>query len=209
MIQIKNLTKQYKAGKPIFSDYSNQFEGGTGVGVVGPNGSGKTTFLRIISVNSFPTSGKVLFNDSDVHEKPSDFLKHVGLVHDEENLPIHLTAVELLEWVIRSRNRWSDKSEKEINDLFDSLSLTIDDRNEQIGTYSTGMKKKVQIAAAFILKPKVFIMDEPLRGLDTSSREVVIKLVETAKINGALVFMSSHTMESLSELFDEMIEFPL
>lgn len=209
MIEIKNLTKQYKAGKPIFTDYSNKFNSGLGVGIVGPNGSGKTTFLRILSVNSFPTSGHVLFNGNDVHEKPDHFLKHVGLVHDEENLPIHLTAVELLEWVIRSRNLWDENSLQKINDLFDSLALNSDDRNEQIGTYSTGMKKKVQIAAAFILKPDVYIMDEPLRGLDTTSRDVVINLVKDAKQNGALVFMSSHTMDSLGELFDEMIEFPL
>jgi ABC-type multidrug transport system ATPase subunit len=207
MLEIQNLTKQYKAGKPIFSNYSNRFEFGKGVGIVGPNGSGKTTFLRILSVNSFPTSGSVLFDGLDIHKYPGRYLENVGLVHDEESLPLHLTAVELLEWILRSRKRWNNDSEKDINDIFDKLSL--DDRHEQIGTYSTGMKKKSQIAAAFILMPKILIMDEPMRGLDKSTRVVVNDFIVNAKKSGTLLLMSSHSMESVEDLFDEMIEFPL
>ncbi|TVR28365.1 MAG: ABC transporter ATP-binding protein [Balneolaceae bacterium] len=207
MLEIKNLTKQYKPGKPIFTDYSNRFDAGKCVGVFGPNGSGKTTFLRILSVNSYPTNGTVLFEGIDIHENPGKFLESVGLVHDEETLPQHLTAVEMLEWILRSRKLWSDSSVDEIDNIFDNLALV--ERNEQIGTYSTGMKKKTQIAAAFILKPKILIMDEPLRGLDQATRKVVSEMIARAKKENRLILMSSHSIEFSSELFDEMIEFPL
>lgn len=207
MLEIKSLSKQYKAGKPIFSDYSNRFIPGHCIGVFGPNGSGKTTFLRILSVNSYPTSGSVWFNDVNIHESPGVFLKYVGLVHDEETLPKHLTAAEMLEWILRSRKLWTEKSPGLIDEIFNKLALT--ELNDQIGTYSTGMKKKTQIAAAFVLEPKILIMDEPLRGLDQATRKIVAELILDAKKRDTLILMSSHSVEFKSELFDEMIEFPL
>ncbi|MDZ7719042.1 MAG: ABC transporter ATP-binding protein [Balneolaceae bacterium] len=207
MLELKNLTKQYKPGQPIFSDISRTFSKSKIVGLIGPNGSGKTTFLRILSVNSFPTSGEVLFGRLNIHDSPHQYLQHVGLVHDEESLPKHLSARELLEWVMRSRSIWDDDSEDKINQIFDKLALV--ERNEPIGTFSTGMKKKTQIAAAFIVEPKLMILDEPLRGLDASTREIVFDLLGDAKQNDKLVLMSSHSMGSDPDFFDEIIEFPL
>ncbi|HMB97181.1 MAG TPA: ABC transporter ATP-binding protein [Balneolaceae bacterium] len=207
MIEIKNLTKQYKSGHPIFADFTKSVRQGRAVGVVGPNGSGKTTFLRILSVNSFPTEGSVNYKNIDIHKQPAEYLKYVGLVHDEETLPDHLTASELLEWVLRNRNLWDASSNKKIEDVFDQLSL--DARNEQIGTFSTGMKKKTQIAAALISNPELLIMDEPLRGLDKETRVVVMDLLKDVKSKNTTIFMSSHYVNEENELFDEMIQFPL
>ena len=208
MIELNNITKQFKAGKTIFSSVNTTFRKGEFIGLTGPNGSGKTTFLRLLSVNSFPTSGHITYKNMNIHENPQAYLKDVGLVHDQESLPVHLSAVELLEWVLRSRNLWSELSEKEINDIFDKLSL-LDDRNEQIGTYSTGMKKKTQVAAAFITRPKVLILDEPLRGLDSSTRGQVEKMLVEAKSGGALILMASHTADINAEFVDRTLEFPL
>lgn len=207
MLEINDLTKQYKPGKPIFIGISKQFEAGRRIGLIGPNGSGKTTFLRILSVNSFPTSGEVLFNGLNIHQSPHQYLKNVGLVHDEESLPKHLSASELLQWILRSRSLWNDDSPHQINNILDTLSLV--EREEPIGTYSTGMKKKTQIAAAFIIKPKVLILDEPLRGLDASTRETVFDLLDDARQQNTLILMASHSMGTAPDIFDEIVEFPL
>lgn len=207
MLELKNLTKQYKPGRPIFSGISRQFSKSNIIGLIGPNGSGKTTFLRILSVNSFPSSGEVLYNGMNIHESPHQYLKHVGLVHDEESLPKHLSASELLEWVMRSRSIWNEESEEKINQILDKLALV--ERDEPIGTYSTGMKKKTQIAAAFIVDPKLMVLDEPLRGLDASTREIVFDLLAETKQQDTLILMSSHSMGSNPDFFDEIIEFPL
>src|SRR5690625_1667223 len=91
MFVIENLTKQYRAGRPIFQNLHFQFEPAQGVGIIGPNGSGKTTFLRLLSITSFPTAGKISWNGSDIHKNPRTYLNNVGLVHDEEGLPGHLS----------------------------------------------------------------------------------------------------------------------
>lgn len=207
MLEINDLTKQYKPGKPIFTGISKQFESGKRIGFIGPNGSGKTTFLRILSVNSFPTSGEVLFDGLNIHQSPHQYLKNVGLVHDEESLPKHLSASELLQWILRSRSLWNNDSPNQINNILDTLSLV--EREEPIGTYSTGMKKKTQIAAAFIVKPKVLILDEPLRGLDVSTREIVFDLLDEARNQNTLILMASHSMGTAPDFFDKIVEFPL
>lgn len=208
MLTINQLTKQFKVGSPVFSNIHAEYEQGKAIGVIGPNGSGKTTFLRILSVNSFPTSGTVLFNGSNIHENPSEYLQNVGLIHDEETLPVHLTASELLEWILRNRGLWTEESTRKIDHIFEQLSLA--EKDEQIGTYSTGMKKKTQIAAAFITCPDVLIMDEPLRGLDKETRLVVYDLIKNQKkSNNSLIFMSSHSMDTKDEIFDDILKFPL
>jgi ABC-2 type transport system ATP-binding protein len=208
MIELKNITKQFKAGKLIFSSVNETFKEGEFIGLTGPNGSGKTTFLRLLSVNSFPTSGSIHYNGLDIHKNPQQYLKDVGLVHDQESLPVHLSAVELLEWVLRSRKLWTSDSQQRISDMFDRLSLK-DDRNEQIGTYSTGMRKKTQVAAAFIVNPDVLILDEPLRGLDSSTRNEVAGMLVDAKSAGALILMASHTADVRADFIDRTLKFPL
>ena len=208
MLTLQNITKRFKAGKTIFSGLNFRFNEGEMIGLIGPNGSGKTTFLRLISVNSFPTEGEVYYGEINVHKTPQKYLKHVGLVHDEESLPVHLSAVELLEWILRSRDLWNSESEPAINKLFDRLALG-EDRYQQIGTYSTGMKKKTQIAAAFIVNPSVLIMDEPMRGLDRAARDIVYEMIIEAKKSKAVVLIASHTIDRDSAEFDTIIDFPI
>jgi len=205
---VEHLSKQYSARKTVIHDMNEVFTPGTWTGLVGPNGSGKTTFLRLISLNSYPTSGQIRYGDLDIHQKPGRYLQHVGIVHDEESLPGELSAVELIRWVLTSRNQWTEKSEDTIRERFDRLQLD-EQREERIKTYSTGMKKKVQIAAAFSVNPKILILDEPLRGLDRASREEVLRMIRESANRGAMVLMASHLFTEGELQADRILHFPV
>lgn len=159
----------------------------------------------MLAVTSFPTNGVIAFAGKSIHEAPYAYLKHVGIVHDESALPEYMSAVELLEYALRSRNKWTSSSPAEIDELFDSLLLD-ERRHNLIGTYSSGMLKKTQIGMALVAAPAVLLMDEPFRGLDTASLEAATARFEALKKNGSLMVIASHRKDMLSLLCDSYID---
>lgn len=202
---LDRVTKRYGRGAAVIEDLSAAFLPGTATGLIGPNGSGKTTLLRLLTALSYPTGGTVRYGDLDIHAHPHRYLRHVGVVHDEAELPDHLNAVEVLEWVLRARGRWDAAAPERIADLLDAVRL--DERRENlIGTYSSGMRRKTQIAAALVAAPAVLLMDEPLRGLDTESTEAVLVLLRAFTASGGTVLLSSHLHASLGTLVDATLD---
>jgi len=198
---LDNVTKRYGDGPAILDGLSRTVEPGTLTLLVGPNGAGKTTLLRLLSVLAYPTTGTVRYGDLDVHTHPHRYLQQVGLVHADAQLPEHLTAVELLTWILRSRNQWSDDAPTRIAAFLDRLRL--DDRRENlIGTYSSGMTQKTQIAAALVAEPDVLLMDEPLRSLDTATADAAVELLDQFVADGGLAIVASHLTDPLSAQAD-------
>lgn len=204
-LQLTSLTKRYGQGAPVISDLNHTFAPGTATGLVGPNGSGKTTLLRLLSAVAYPTSGHVLFGPLDVHAHPYEYLRHVGQVYANAELPEHLTAVELLEWILRERDDWENNGASRINDLLDRVHLD-ERRHNLIGTYSSGMIQKTQLAAAFVVQPHVLLLDEPFRGLDTEATAAALDLVEGFRAEGGLLLIASHTRTLLDRFCDSIMD---
>jgi len=201
---LDDVTKRYGDGPAVLDGLSRTFEAGTLTLLVGPNGAGKTTLLRLLSVLAYPTTGMVQYGHLDVHAHPHRYLQQVGIVHADAQLPEHLTAVELLEWILRSRDRWSDDASDRISSLLDRLRL--DDRRENlIGTYSSGMVKKTQVAAAMVAEPAVLLMDEPLRSLDTDTADATVDLLDQFVDDGGLAVIASHLTDALTPLADAVL----
>jgi len=199
MLTLESVTKQYGQHDPVIDGLSYTFEPGTLTMLVGPNGAGKTTLLRLLSVLAYPTKGRVTYGDLNIHDTPYQYLKHVGVVHAEAGLPEHLTAVELLEWVARSREQWDTHTHDQIGRLLDRLHLD-ERRVNLLGTYSSGMLKKAQIGAAFIATPNVLLMDEPLRSLDRATTTATTDLVEEFVADGGIAVVASHLDSELKNL---------
>jgi ABC-2 type transport system ATP-binding protein len=204
-LALDRVTKRYGRGEPVIDGLSAVFEPGTATGLVGPNGSGKTTLLRMLTALSYPTDGTIRYGDLDVHAHPHAYLRHVGVVHDETGLPEYLSAEEVLEWVLRARDRWDEAAPERIAALLDAVRL--DERRENlVGTYSSGMRRKTQWAAALVAAPAVLLMDEPFRGLDTESAAAALDLLRAFKAAGGIVVVSSHLHDALREVVDRTLD---
>jgi len=203
-LHLDDVTKQYGSGAPVLDALTRTFDAGSVTMLVGPNGAGKTTLLRLLSVLAYPTSGTVRYGDLDIHAHPYRYLQNVGIVHAEAGLPEHLSAVELLEWILHSRGQWGDDAAERIGQVFDRLHLD-ERRVNLIGTYSSGMLKKTQVAAALIADPQVLLMDEPLRSLDSATTDATIDLVGDFVGDGGLVVVASHLTSALSDLADSVM----
>ncbi len=204
-LHLDEVTKRYGQAAPVIDGMTHTFAPGTVTGLVGPNGSGKTTLLRLLSVTAYPTRGTVRYGDLDIHAHPYRYLQHVGIVHAEATLPEHLSAVELLTWILRARGGWDEAAgPARIAELLDALGL--DERRENlIGTYSSGMVQKTHIAAALVARPRVLLMDEPLRSLDAASSEATVDLLRAFKAEGGLAVVASHLAGTLEEVVDDAI----
>ncbi len=198
----RNVSKQYGSQDPVIQNFSHRFAPATLTVLTGPNGSGKTTLMRLFSVLATPSAGTIEYGDVHIHDAPHQYLQHVGIVHAEAMLPTQLTAVELLEWIMRSRKVWSDEGPDVIAQWLDRLDL--DERREQrIATYSSGMVKKTQIAAALVADPQVLLMDEPLRSLDDTARQATLQALDTFREKGGLSIVASHLTSDLLQRCDE------
>ncbi len=202
---VDRLYKTFGKDSVVIKDLNHTFQPGSATGLLGSNGSGKTTLLRLLGATSFPTSGSVLYGDLAIHERPYAYLRRVGIVHDTPSLPDYLTAVEILEYVLRSRSSWDERGRGKVDSLLDSLLLD-DRRHNLIGTYSSGMIKKTQLALALAPSPSVLLLDEPLRGLDEDTLAAVLGLLGEFKATGGMIVIASHLKDKLGVFCDDYID---
>ena len=189
----------------MISDLTHTFVQGSATGLVGPNGSGKTTLLRLLSAVAYPTTGKVHYGELDIHAHPFEYLRHVGQVYADAQLPQHLTAVELLEWILREREDIGSDGSVRVEQMLDSVLLD-ERRHNLIGTYSSGMIQKTQLAVALVARPSVLLLDEPFRGLDAEATTAALKLVADFREEGGLLLIASHTRALLDQFCDEVMD---
>jgi len=208
-LHVQNLSKRYGTGPMILSGMDHHFQKGTATGLIGANGSGKTTFLRLVSITAFPTEGTITFLGQPIYDAPHKFLVHIGIVTDAADLPAYLSANELLEWTLRARKKWvDDESPQQMDELFGRL--LFDERRENlIGTYSSGMLQKTMLACSLITRPEIILLDEPFRALDEPSKKASLELLNEYKTGGGTILVSSHLRRSLAKLCDDYITFPV
>lgn len=177
--------------------------GGEIIGLLGPNGAGKTTTLKMIAGLVIPDSGRISIAGVDAQADPDRARAAVSFVPDQPSLYPRLTGREFLRFMARARGISGDVAEARISlqeKLFD-MEGWLDQRAE---TYSHGMTQRVALSAAFLPMPAVYVIDEPLVGLDPASAETFNRMCRHAASGGAAVVLSSHTLSIVRRTCDRL-----
>lgn len=203
MLETVELRKLYK-GKAAVEDVNLYLNQGESVGLIGPNGAGKSTTISMISSLLKPTSGDVRLNGKSVVKHPQDIREVLGVVPQEIALYEELTAYENLKFFGKIYNLKGAQLELKIQELLEMIGLR-DRQKELIRTYSGGMKRRVNIAAALLHDPQIVIMDEPTVGIDPQSRNHILDTVRYLnREKGTTVLYTSHYMEEVEQLCSRM-----
>ena len=176
---------------------------GSWFGVVGPNGAGKTTSIRMIVGLLRPDEGTVAINGVDVWPDPTEVKRMVGVLPDDLRLFERLTGEELLLYVGLLRRLERDVVVSRSEQLLDVLGLT-EAANDLVADYSTGMRKKVALAAALLHSPSVLILDEPFESVDPVSSKVIVDVLQHYRSSGGTILFSSHVMDTVERLCDHV-----
>lgn len=201
-VLIQNLQKRYGNVEAV-KNVSFQVEPGEIFGLLGPNGAGKTTTLRILSTLSTPDAGVVEVSGISVLDNPRAARQRLGYVAQEVALDKVLTGRELLQLQASLYHLPGAIARQRIDTVLELLGLQ-EYADKKTGTYSGGIRKRLDLAAGLLHAPDVLVLDEPSAGLDIESRFVVWEFLRQLRAAGTTVLITSHYLEEIDALADRV-----
>jgi len=203
-LEILHVSKQYgKSATLAVDDLNMTVESGKVFGYIGPNGAGKSTTIRLMTGILTPTSGRVVIGGHDMAKDPIAAKRHIGFVPDSHELYDRLTGLEYLNFMADVYQVDSASRKQHIEKYLNLFELE-DAAGEQIRSYSRGMKQKLTIIGALIHNPPVWVLDEPMVGLDPKSSHVLKEEMRRHCDAGNTVFFSTHVLEVAERLCDDI-----
>ncbi|QJC53287.1 ABC transporter ATP-binding protein [Paenibacillus albicereus] len=197
VLQVDRVRKKL-GGRQVIEDISFTIQEGEVVGFLGPNGTGKTTTIRMITGLIRPNSGQILIRGSDIRTQFSQAMSHIGAIVEQPALYEHLSGWENLMQAARIAGKPISKERMEACIALVHLQTRI---GEKVKRYSLGMKQRLAIAQALLASPSLLVLDEPTNGLDPAGiiemREVIREL---CRQTGVAVFISSHLLSEIEQL---------
>ncbi|AZU60195.1 export ABC transporter ATP-binding protein [Neobacillus mesonae] len=202
LLKVQDLRKsfgQFEAVKVV----SFSVKKGESYGLLGPNGAGKSTTINMITGLFPPTSGTIFLNDIDVVKNPKQAQKWIGVVPQEIALYQEMSARENLKFWGRLYDLSGKELNKKVDEVLEIIGLT-DRAKDKVGTFSGGMKRRVNIGAAILHQPQILIMDEPTVGIDPQSRNHILETVKRLNEEGMTIIYTSHYMEEVEYLCERI-----
>jgi len=203
-IQTEGVTKRYSNGVLALDNLWMKVEKGDVVGYLGPNGAGKTTTMEILTSIIKSTSGRAYINGIDVVKRPKEALRHVGALIEVPGIYEYLTPVESLTYSGKIYGMNDGNIKKRIKEVMEKVSLS-DWCNKKVGSFSTGMLRRFNLARAMLHDPEILILDEPVIGLDPKGMQDVRNIIKELQKEGKTILLSSHLLGEVSETCNKII----
>ncbi|MEM8637916.1 MAG: ABC transporter ATP-binding protein [Cyanobacteria bacterium P01_G01_bin.54] len=201
-VVIEHLQKSYGTTEAV-KDISFTIQPGELFGLLGPNGSGKTTIIRCLCTLAKPDGGRVEVSSFSAIEQPRQVRKRLGYVAQEVALDKVLTGRELLALQAALYHLPRAAAQERIDQLMTLLGLE-EYADQKTGTYSGGLRRRLDLAAGLLHRPDVLVLDEPTVGLDVESRFVVWDFLRQLRDAGTTVLITSHYLEEIDSLADRL-----
>lgn len=203
MIELKHVTKIYGGKHKAVDNISMEIPTGEIIGFIGPNGAGKTTTIKMITGVLNPDEGQILINGKDIVKQPMEAKKEFGIVPDNADIFLRLKGIEYLNFMGDIYEVESNIRKSRIDDLAEAFEMK-DALNDKILSYSHGMRQKMVIMGVLLSDPNVWILDEPMTGLDPQSAFKLKEMMKEHANKGNTVFFSTHVLEVAEKLCDRV-----
>lgn len=194
-LEIRNITKKYDKNL-VLENVNYTFHEGKIYSILGRNGCGKTTLFNIINRDIDAQSDEFLLDGNEVNDAD------VGMLYSENILPKFLTGYEYIKFFIDINEI---KPQLTIDEYFDFMDFTQEDRHNIIKNYSHGMKSKISILGLLLSKKKIILLDEPLTSIDIIISNQIKKIIKKLKNEGHIIILSTHILELAKSLSDEIV----
>ena len=204
MIQIENVTKTYNSSTRAVNNLNLTVNDGEIVGFIGPNGAGKTTTLKMMTGILKPDCGTILINGKNMETNPLAAKQEIGYIADSPDMFLRLKGIEFMNLIADIYKVPLSVRKERIKIFANRFELT-EVLDKPMQTYSHGMRQKMMVAAALVHDPAVWILDEPLTGLDPKSAYNLKNMMREHADAGNSVLFSTHVLEVAEKLCDKVI----
>jgi len=203
MIEITNVSKSYNGSTYAVKDLSLSVPSGEIFGFLGPNGAGKSTTIKMITGIHGVDKGTITINGIDIMKNPMEAKKTFGYVPDSPDMFLRLKGIEYLNFMADMYEVPKEVRQERIESLAKKFDL-YNALSDQIQSYSHGMRQKIVIIGVLVHEPDVWILDEPLTGLDPKSAYILKEMMREHADKGKIVFFSTHVLEVAEKLCDRV-----
>lgn len=191
---IENVGKIYRGNVQALRSFALSLQPGV-LGLLGPNGAGKSTLMRIVATVTRPSTGRVLWNGTNITREPESLRGVLGYLPQDFGVYPNLSAIEFLDYLAAVRGLSSESARRRIGELLELVNLT-DAARRPLGGYSGGMRQRIGVAQALLNDPKLLIVDEPTAGLDPEERVRFRNLL--SELSGErIVILSTHIVSDV------------
>jgi len=201
-VELRDVTKRYNEIVAV-NNMNLTIPVGEIFALLGPNGSGKSTTLKMLLGLLQPTAGSINVLGIDVQKDPVAVKKQVGYVPESPDVYEFLTGLEYLDFIADIYGLPTSEKQQRINEYLKALQLE-GREGDMINSYSDGMKKKISLISAFLHRPKLLILDEPLNALDPRSARIVKDYLQSLKKQGITTILSTHVLEIAEAVCDRI-----